>query len=398
MRIATFASYETVISVLQQRQSDLVQSQEQMTSGKRVNRPSDDPTAAARAERALIIETRGESSLRAAEASINAMTLAEATLGTAVDLTQQARDLLLAAGNASYSESEREALADELEQLRSQLLAAANAGDGADGYLFGGQGSLAAPFSDGVGGVAYAGAGGATNVSAEEQMPTTMNGEAVWLTASTGNGVFVTAPATGNTGSAWIDSGSVSDAASLTGDSYELVFSVDGSGNTVYEVMQNGSSVSTGNAFTSGTAIEIDGMSFTLTGTPAAGDSFTLEPSTPTLSIFDTLDQAIALLRDDGATAAEVSQGVSSGVRDLDQSLAALQGARSAAGATLNRLDNITARVEDQTLWAQSVRSAAEDLDMVQAISDFQNQQTGYDAALQVYASVQRMSLFDYLS
>jgi flagellar hook-associated protein 3 FlgL len=32
-----------------------------------------------------------------------------------------------------------------------------------------------------------------------------------------------------------------------------------------------------------------------------------------------------------------------------------------------------------------------------QAISDFQNQQTGYDAALKTYSIVQRMSLFDYI-
>ena len=32
-----------------------------------------------------------------------------------------------------------------------------------------------------------------------------------------------------------------------------------------------------------------------------------------------------------------------------------------------------------------------------QAISDFQNQQTGYDAALKTYSMVQRMSLFQYL-
>jgi flagellar hook-associated protein 3 FlgL len=43
------------------------------------------------------------------------------------------------------------------------------------------------------------------------------------------------------------------------------------------------------------------------------------------------------------------------------------------------------------------VQSSAEDADMVQAISEFQNQQTGYQAALQSYASVQRMSLFDYI-
>jgi len=34
----------------------------------------------------------------------------------------------------------------------------------------------------------------------------------------------------------------------------------------------------------------------------------------------------------------------------------------------------------------------------VHAISDFQNQQTGYDAALKSYASVQRLSLFQYVN
>ena len=34
---------------------------------------------------------------------------------------------------------------------------------------------------------------------------------------------------------------------------------------------------------------------------------------------------------------------------------------------------------------------------MTEAISEFQNQQTGYDAALKTYSIVQRMSLFQYL-
>lgn len=47
--------------------------------------------------------------------------------------------------------------------------------------------------------------------------------------------------------------------------------------------------------------------------------------------------------------------------------------------------------------FAETERSTAEDLDMVQAISDFQNRQTGYDAALKAYSLVQRMSLFNYI-
>jgi flagellar hook-associated protein 3 FlgL len=47
---------------------------------------------------------------------------------------------------------------------------------------------------------------------------------------------------------------------------------------------------------------------------------------------------------------------------------------------------------------AQTERSNAEDLDMVEALSAFQNKQSGYDAALKTYSMVQRLSLFDYLS
>ena len=70
---------------------------------------------------------------------------------------------------------------------------------------------------------------------------------------------------------------------------------------------------------------------------------------------------------------------------------------RADAGAWLARLDNTETRLGGQKLQAQAERSSAEDLDMVQAISDFQNQQTGYQAALQTYATVQRLSLFDFI-
>ena len=103
------------------------------------------------------------------------------------------------------------------------------------------------------------------------------------------------------------------------------------------------------------------------------------------------------MLGDPAATAGQVSQSVSLGLRDLDGVMARMQNARAEAGATLNRLDAIGERNKDRTLWATTVQSDAEDLDMVQAISNFQNQQAGYQAALQTYASVQRMSLFDYI-
>ena len=65
--------------------------------------------------------------------------------------------------------------------------------------------------------------------------------------------------------------------------------------------------------------------------------------------------------------------------------------------ASRNRLDALGQRLGQDKLDAQQARSEAEDLDMLQAISDFQNRQSGYDAALKTYSIVQRMSLFDHI-
>ena len=73
---------------------------------------------------------------------------------------QQVRELLVAAGNGSYTDFERANLGARIAGLRDQLLAIANRGDGAGGYLFGGQGSAMPPFVDAPGGVLFRGAPG----------------------------------------------------------------------------------------------------------------------------------------------------------------------------------------------------------------------------------------------
>src|SRR3954471_7501326 len=98
-RISTASAYDGAVKNLLQRQSDLADAQGQMTSGKRVIKASDDPTAAARAERARALEERTTASEKAVNASANAMTLTESALGDAGDLLQQARELLVSAGD-----------------------------------------------------------------------------------------------------------------------------------------------------------------------------------------------------------------------------------------------------------------------------------------------------------
>ena len=412
MRISTAQTFNTGIDQLQQRQRDLARTQQQLSSGKRVERASDDPSAAARAERALASEARGQASQRALETSRHAMTLTEGALGDAGELMQQAREALVAAGNGSYSDAERVGVADRLSALRQQLLATANRGNGDGGFLFAGQGGSQPPFVDAVGGVSFRGTPGAVQLVSDEPLPRSIDGQAAWLASPSGNGLFETRNASSapNVSGTWIDAGQVRDlAAFYTATSppaaanpatltYRLAFSGTAASPT-FSVTKDGAATALANvAYVSGQTIAIDGMEFTVEGNPASGDGFEIRLATPSLGVFDTLARAIAELKTPLRSNAAVTQSVQRALSDLDGSMVALQSLRSQVGEVLNHADRVEGRIAAQSISAQTERSNAEDLDMIKALSRFEAQQTGYQAALKTYASVQRLSLFDFLN
>ena len=398
IRITTANAFDNSVRTLQERAREVSTAQSRLTSGKRISQASDDPTAAARVERALAAQARSEADQRGLEASRNAMQQTEGALGQADDLMQLARELVVQAGNGSYSDAERANLGQRLRGVRDQLLAVANRGDGAGGHLFGGQGAAQPPFVDAAGGVQYRGQGGQMKVVAGEPLPMTQDGAETWLQAPSGNGAFETAPAAGNSAGAWIDAGRLTDPAALTGANYQVVFGAS-AGAMSYSVLKNGAATAlTNQPYVAAQAIEFDGMAVAVNGSPAAGDSFDVKPATPSLSVFAALDRAASALTTPYRTGAQVAQTVHFGLRDIDASLGRLQARRADAGETLNRTDAIEQRLSAASVAAQSERSLAEDLDMVAGVSAFQNKQTGYDAALKTYAMVQRLSLFQYLN
>ena len=84
-------------------------------------------------------------------------------------------------------------------------------------------------------------------------------------------------------------------------------------------------------------------------------------------------------------------------LKDIDIGSARVSAVRGMAGELLNRADRISTNQDKRSIQLEADRSRAEDLDMVKGISDFQNQQTGYQAALQSYAQIQKLSLFNYI-
>lgn len=403
MRLSTANLYDASIANLQRRQQTLQTQQQQLTSGKRVSTASDDPTGAARAERALASIGRVDANQRALEASRNSMTLAEGALGDANELLQQARETMISAGNATYSDAERQGMANKLQGIREQLLTIANRSDGSGGYLFSGQGSANPPFLDQAGGVAYVGVAGNIQTGNIDNFQLSIDGRGTWEQARSGNGSFVTEanansidpthPAQG-----WIDTGRVTDPTKLTGQNYRVDITGTAPSQT-YAVtnVDTGAGVASGN-FASGQAITFDGISVAIAGAPADGDNFSVAPSTNTLKVFDVLDRAISELKTPLRSSAQIAQSNNGRLRDIDAVMGNLSNSRSQVGERLNNLDGTESRLAALKQYGKEEQSAAEDLDMVQGISNFQNQQTGYQTALQTYAMVQRMSLFQYIT
>ena len=131
----------------------------------------------------------------------------------------------------------------------------------------------------------------------------------------------------------------------------------------------------------------------TVIGSPAVGDTVDV---TFKRSVFSVLDTAI---NDIGkaTNANAATQAVAQALHNIDISMTRVSAVRGQAGDLLGRADRITTDNDKRNIEQEGNRSRAEDLDMIQGISDFQNQQTGYSAALQAYAQVQKLSLFNFL-
>lgn len=401
MRIATANAFDNTIAQLTRRQADLAKQQERLSSGKQVLKPSDDPVAATLAETAKNKLARNEADLRALKASRTSLEQVESGLGESSELIQQVRDLFVTAGNGAFTDSEREDVARQLEGLRERLIAVANRTDTNGRTLYGGLGGASTPFVD-----TYT-ASGATVVfqgqrgqaaAGNTSLPSTLDGDAIWMRVPQGNGTFTVSLGAGNTGSVRTDMGEVSNLSAVTGDAYQIAFA-DVGGQMQYSITNTTTGLpvagQTGMPYQSGQTIAFDGLSLTLKDGPAAGDTVDINPVSAPTDLFKVVQNAIDALRVTGTGAnAQRTQALTQSLTELDSAHDRVLLARGRAGEWLNRADSLDSLLGDRSAALKIEKSSLEDLDLIQGISDFQTQQTALDAAIKAYAQVQKLSLF----
>lgn len=411
-RLGTANMYDNALRNLGTRQTNLSNLQENLTSGKRVVRASDDPVSAAQAERAINRLARIQTEQRALETQRNAIAQAESALGDAVDLVQNFRELVVNAGSAALTPNDRNTIANQLQGLREQLLEVANRKDTNGVPLLSALGSALAPFLGPLStspDYSFEGLPGQT-ASSGVSIPNTLDGEAAFMFDPQRDGVY-TAGVSAIPFSRFLNTTAVTpvDPSLVTGDNYTITFSAVGPGATPGTTTATYTLTNTTTGAVSPAVVvpdyptdkpvtiaitSIPGLSFDIKGNPATGDTITLQPSP---SMFSTLDNAIRDIRsapDSNAAAQAVGQALG----NMDIGLERLHNMRGYAGELLNRADRITGDQEKRSIQLEGDRSRAEDLDMIQGISDFQNQQVGYEAALKSYAQVQKLSLFNFIS
>ncbi len=304
MRVATATHYAQAAKNLQDQASHIGTLQTQISSELRVNKPSDDPVAAAQAERIRGRQAKLDADQRMIDHAKGMLQQAEGAVQSAGDELQHVRELLLTSSAPGFTDADRASMAEELEGTLGNLVAIANQSDGNGGFVFGGAGTDKSPFTT-SGQITYQTQTGQQSVGTDPALATTQDGEEAFL----------------------------------------AIPQADGSRR----------------------------------------------------SVFEAISAAITALRDTGMSSGDRITAIDATINSVDASFDRLSFIRTRIGESLKIVDSQTNLAESTSINLQSRLSDLVDLNYTKALTELTSSQVAYQAAMQTYATVSRMSLFQYL-
>jgi len=406
MRVSTSQIFNQGIQQFQNLNAQQARTQEQVATGKEVLSPSDDPVASTRIVQLKDDLARSEQYQDTLDMTQTRLEREDGTLSSYTDALARTRELMVQAGSGSLSESDRESIAQELRQVKGQMVSLANTKGPEGEFLFAGFQGGEKPFGEDVSGnIEYRGDSGERSVQIDDGVTIKVNdnGRETFEAIPSDRPTFNTRAAQNNEGSGRISSGVVTDREEFE-QFYpdDLVVTFDEvSGNTEYTVksQRTGEEFISGEDYVSGNPIEVNGMRFEVSGEPKKDDTFTVT-SGDQQSIFGTMEKMIEGLE----THPNTPEGREALEDTIDQGLANLQNAEDRAteiqagvGTRLNTVESTKEFLKDSDLLAQETLSDLEDVDYAEAISRLTQQNFTLQAAQQSFARISRLSLFDAL-
>jgi flagellar hook-associated protein 3 FlgL len=398
MRVTQSLEQTQFLTAINQLETNLSTTQNQISSGLSFTTASQNPVAAGLVtgyNQALAQSQQYDTNSNSAQSSLNTE---DSALTQVQNALQSLRDLALEANNSNESPQDLSAIATQATQIQNTLLSLANTQDGSGNYIFAGYSTQSQPFALSTTGATYSGDQGQRQVqiAAGETVVVGDNGDLVFNQIKTGNGTFVASAAAGNTGTGVLGAATVTDPATYTGGTYSIDFTAP----NTYQVLDAANNVVTSGTYTSGQAIAFAGVQVTLTGQPATNDSFSVAPST-NQSIFTTVQNLVTALQQQGTTSdageAQLNNSMNSAINNIDQALTQSQTVQASVGARLNSITTQQSVASSQQVQLQQSISNLQSLDYASAITSLDQQNTTLSAAMQAFTLTQGLSLFKYI-
>lgn len=398
MRISTSMIFQRGVNSLNSQQSSLLNLSEQIASGKKVSKPSDNPLAMSKAVSVIQSKMVNSQFDDARVSARNALSQEESVLNSVSTSVTAAKTLLIQASSDTLSDSDRASIASDLQGILNTLFGQANAADGNGKYMFGGYQDGSPPFiKDGAGNVSYVGDEGvfSQKVDSDRLMPTTDNGMDIFMSVYASAG-FVGRADDSNTGTMTFEQPLSVDPndPGYRGD-VDIEFS-DVAGATYYSV--NGGAPQ---PYVKGEAITANGMSVVVKGDPNPGDKLAVRAGeNGNSNLFKTLGDAISALTttvSSDADKARVKNTLLSASAELVGNLDKVLTVRASVGSKLNELDIVDSVGDNRALNYKATLSDLVDLELNGAISEYSIRNTGLQAAQQAFVKIQGLSLFNFL-
>lgn len=412
MRIATLQSFNLGLNAILDAQSSVNKTQQQVSSGRRVLTPADDPIASTKIlqlQQDLAQRDQYDRNMIAAE---NRLNLEESSLSSVTDALTRLQELTVNAGSGVLTISDRQAISAEIGQLEDQLASLFNTKDPNGEYIFGGFKGGTQPFQQqdtgrfeyqGDEGQRYLAIGDTTRIATGD------SGKKLFVDVRAAKNTFTSSVNPLNSGKTQVNAGFVVDEeayAAFYPDDIIITFNpeaaTDPAGPNYTVRRESDGRVIDGMAeqpYKKGSEIIVAGISLKISGDPKPGDEV-LAKSSPKQSITDTvfrLRQGLDSLTDNPADTATLDILIEDTLDNLANAQTSVSEVRSQIGARLNVVENARNLSEDVRLVSQEVLSELSDIDFAEAVSRLSLQTFLLEAAQQSYTTISRLSLFNQL-
>lgn len=388
-KILTDRSMQNLNNIL----SRVLRTQDILSSGKEIRRPSDDPV---RFNQVLSLRTSIEKLdqyTSNVEDGINWLNLVDESLSSVSGVLEKVRTLVLQGANGTLTAEDREMIATEIEAYLEELIGTANTSY-AGRHLFSGTQTLTVPFSREGDIITYYGDNNSIILEIENNTTLAIGfpGDDVFFRGfEASSGDMTSVDFNSYNGSSFTINGKTVniDSATITSLS-DLVNLINNDPNLKSEVyaLSDGDrlilrSRTASPLSLSGAPLEAWGM------IDSGGDILN---SREAEGVFKVVEDIIKDLRNN-----EVSKLSGEDLGNLDEALDNLLAVRSQVGARTLRLENSRNRFEEFSVNFKKLLSLNEDIDVAEVVMQLNEHQNVYQMALAATARVIQPTLLDFL-